>query len=237
MSLSALYYSKFAAAYVRGAAIQKQPTEPPLILASALLEKSLEKLAADEFEEILMAGKAAELKLYRFKNTHDDLPRVKRVLGFLKSVEMDNLLDVGSGRGVFLWPCLSAFPRIRVTSLDILTHRIDLLNTVKAGGIANLNAIHGDICDTTLADKSYDIVTMLEVLEHIPDIMSAISSAVRIAKKYVVISVPSKPDNNPEHIRLFSKNMLTELFNYVGCTQLHFDGVQGHLIMIAVLEE
>ena len=103
--------------------------------------------------------------------------------------------------------------------------------------ITNLTAALGDICDTSIADKSYDIVTMLEVLEHVPKPLSAIRSAVRIAKKYVVVSVPSKPDNNPEHIHLFTKNMLTELFDHASCAKLHFDGVSGHLIMIAVLEE
>ena len=237
MSLSALYYSKFAVAYVRGVAIRKQPTEQPLALTPPLLEKSLEELNTNESEEILAAGKAAGLKLYRFKNTHDDLPRVKRVLGFLKSVEMNSLLDIGSGRGVFLWPFMNAFPWVGVTSLDILPHRIDMLNTVKTGGIANLNAISGDICDSPIADKSYDAVTMLEVLEHIPDTLSAIRSAVRIAKRYVVVSVPSKPDNNPEHIHLLTKDVLTALFNQAGCERLHFDGVPGHLIMIAAVKE
>ena len=236
MNLSELYYSKFAAAYVRGVAAQKQPPEQPLALKPHLLDKSLEALTADELEEILTEGKAAGLKLYRFKNTHDDLPRVKRVLGFLKSVEINSLLDVGSGRGVFLWPCLNAFPWINVTSLDILTHRIDMLSTVKAGGIANLDAVLGDICDAPIADKSYDVVTLLEVLEHIPDTLSAIHSAVRIAKKYVVVSVPSKPDNNPEHIHLLTKDVLTGLFKQAGCDKLHFDGVPGHLIMIATIK-
>jgi 2-polyprenyl-3-methyl-5-hydroxy-6-metoxy-1,4-benzoquinol methylase len=49
-----------------------------------------------------------------------------------------------------------------------------------------------------------DIVTLLEVLEHIPDVEKAVA-AVRMARKYVVVSVPSKEDNNPEHIHLLTK--------------------------------
>ncbi|MCD8132102.1 MAG: class I SAM-dependent methyltransferase, partial [Lachnospiraceae bacterium] len=87
-----------------------------------------------------------------------------------------------------------------------------------------------------LPDKSVDVVTMLEVLEHIPDVEAAVNSAVRIARKHIVVSVPSKPDDNPEHIHLLTRDRLTELFTGAGCRKLNFDGVNGHLIMIVTLD-
>ena len=51
--------------------------------------------------------------------------------------------------------------------------------------------------------------------------------------EYVVVTVPSKPNDNPEHIHLLTKEKLTQLFNAAGCTKLHFDGVEGHLFMVA----
>jgi 2-polyprenyl-3-methyl-5-hydroxy-6-metoxy-1,4-benzoquinol methylase len=230
MNLSDQYYSNYAAAYVRGMAIQSQ-----LELPTLLLQKELDGLTREEIEEILSAGKNAGLKLYRFKNAHDELPRVRRVLGFLRSIEMNSLLDVGSGRGVFLWPCMNLFPYLNVLSIDILPHRVNMIKTVQQGGIFNLDAIETDICKAPVDDKLFDVVTLLEVLEHIPDVSAAVRSAVRIAKKYVVVTVPSKPDNNPEHIHLLTKDKLTELFSNAGCERLHFDGVSGHLVMIAAL--
>lgn len=79
-----------------------------------------------------------------------------------------------------------------------------------------------------------DIVTLLEVLEHIPDVEKAVA-AVRMARKYVVVPVPSKEDNNPEHIHLLTKKTLTDLFANAGCTRLHFDGVNGHLLLTATI--
>ena len=64
--------------------------------------------------------------------------------------------------------------------------------------------IKGACCSQPLPDHSVDIVTLLEVLEHIPDVEKAVA-AVRMARKYVVVSVPSKEDNNPEHIHLLTK--------------------------------
>ena len=75
----------------------------------------------------------------------------------------------------------------------------------------------------------------LEVLEHIPDVESAVRAAVRMARRYVVVTVPSKPDDNPEHIHLLTKERLTELFEAAGCRRLHFDGVPGHLFVAAPL--
>lgn len=80
------------------------------------------------------------------------------------------------------------------------------------------------------------MVTLLEVLEHIPDVQTAVNNSVCLAKRYVVVTVPSKPDNNPEHIHLLTKDVLTELFTEAGCTKLHFGSVEGHLIMTATVE-
>lgn len=60
-------------------------------------------------------------------------------------------------------------------------------------------------------------------------------AAVRMAKQYVVVSVPSKPGNNPEHIHLLTKPVLTQLFTAAGCTRLHFDGGNGRLILVAAV--
>ena len=98
-----------------------------------------------------------------------------------------------------------------------------------------MNVLQQDICTWDMPENSFDVVTMLEVLEHIEDVQTAVNAAVRLAKRYVILSVPSKPDDNPEHIHLLTKDILTELFHKAGCSKLHFSGVNGHLIMIAAL--
>lgn len=73
---------------------------------------------------IRYAGKkdALELKMHNFKEK-ENLPRVQVVLGFLHGVvpagQCQSLLDVGSGRGVFLFPLLRDFPELDVTSIVI----------------------------------------------------------------------------------------------------------------------
>lgn len=179
-----------------------------------------------------------ELKMHYFK-TKDDLPRVQVVLGFLHGIvpagQCRSLLDVGSGRGAFLFPLLREFPDLEVTSIDILPHRVELLDCIRRGGVGNLHPIEADICGCGLPDKSADVVTMLEVLEHIPDTEAAVRNAVRLARNYIIVSVPSRPDDNPEHIHLFSNDDLKGLFLNAGCSKVKFMSVANHRVMIAYL--
>ena len=217
-----------ACAYVRGVSLRSGKPALP----DTLLQKPLELLNDSECGQLLAAGREAELKLYRFKS-HESLPRVRKVLGFLKSISPQSLLDVGSGRGVFLFPFLHEFPEVSVTSVDLLPHRAELLADIARGGINQLTAQVADICTEDLPPKSFDVVTLLEVLEHIPDVEAAVRAAVRLCTRCIVVTVPSKPDNNPEHIHLLTKEILTDLFTRAGCKSLHFDGVNGHLFMAA----
>ena len=190
--------------------------------------------------EIKYAGRnnPPEMKLHYFK-VKEDLPRVQAALGFLHGIvaagQCNSLLDIGSGRGVFLFPLLRDFPELDVTSIDILPHRVELLDCIRLGGVSNLHPRLADICDSDIPDKSFDIVTMLEVLEHIPDTEKAVRNVVRVARNYVILSVPSKPDDNPEHIHLFSAEDLTNHFMKAGCSKVKFMSVTGHRIMIAYL--
>ncbi len=199
----------------------------------------MENLYTELAEAYLLGrgGSEEPPKLYRFKRGHEDLPRVRKVLGFLKGIAFENLLDVGSGRGVFLFPCLEQFPWVEVTAIDLLPHRVEFLQTLTAGGIDRLTALEADLCQQPFPENSFDVVTLLEVLEHIPQVEKAVASAVRMARKFVVVTVPSHPDNNPEHIHLLTKDRLTELFHQAGCHRLRFDGVNGHLILVATMEK
>lgn len=217
--------NKIKASYIRGY-LKRHNIE------HELLYKNLDLLEEDDYYQLDELGRAYNLKLYYFKEK-EDLPRVKIVLGFLKNICPNSLLDVGSGRGVFLFPLLRDFPYLNVTSLDILDKRVELHKYIHIGGIERLNPVQANICDVSFADDSFDVVTMLEVLEHIPNVKAAVQNAVRMAKHFIVVTVPSKEDDNPEHIHLLTKDILTSLFYECGVTNLKFGGVNGHLFLVA----
>ena len=222
------YVLRLAAAYVRGtlAGSAISATQPSLFTAA------LDDLTTTEREQLIALGEAEGVRLHRFKRTMG-LPRVRKVLGMLRGLQPTNLLDVGSGRGAFVWPLLDAFPTLPITCVDTLAHRVADLQTVQAGGVANLTAVMGDATRLPFADQQFDVVTLLEVLEHIPDTRAALAEVCRVTGRYLLLSVPTRPDNNPEHIHLFNEPTLAHLLRDAGMSHTGADFVLNHLILIA----
>ena len=178
-------------------------------------------------------GLAAGLRLHKFKQ-NQDLARVRRVLSLLRSLAPATLLDIGSGRGTFLWPLLAGFPEVAVTAIDVLDQRIADLKAVRQGGIHRLQVFQMDVCELTFPDTSFDGVTILEVLEHLHNPEAALRQALRVARRFVIASVPSTPDENPEHRHLFTVNRLREMAVAGGCPQPKIEHVLNHRILICI---
>ncbi len=128
----------------------------------------------------LQRGREAGLRLQKFKR-NAELPRVHHVLGVLRGIGPRSLLDVGTGRGTFLWPLLAAFPTLPVTALDLRADRVRDLRAVAAGGCEILSVLEGDVARTALPDRAFDVVTALEVLEHVEDVTTTAAHLVAAA--------------------------------------------------------
>jgi SAM-dependent methyltransferase len=210
------YYVALGAAFVRG--------------------RSPEFLQAETGEDsaLFRAGIEKGLKMHKFKR-NADLPRVRRVLSMLAGLAPESLLDVGSGRGAFLWPLLDAFPDLEVTAIDKDERRAGDLDAVSRGGIRRLHAAKMDATSMSFGDGAFDGVTFLEVLEHLPDPARAAREAVRVSKRFVIATVPSKEDDNPEHIHLFDRGTLAKLFEDAGARRVTIEHVLNHIVGLALL--
>jgi 2-polyprenyl-3-methyl-5-hydroxy-6-metoxy-1,4-benzoquinol methylase len=218
------YYTRLAAAYVRGRMGASMPAD--------LHDTALEELTEAQLDAVIAAGPEAGLRLHRFKRTMG-LPRVRKSLGALCGLAPESLLDAGSGRGAFLWPLLDAFPDLPVTTLDLLAHRVADMEAVRAGGVSQLHPFLGDATAMLFADRAFDGVTALEVLEHIPDARRALAECCRVARRFVIVSCPSRPDDNPEHIHLFDPRDLTGQFAAQGFARVTTEQVLNHVILVA----
>ena len=206
------YFTHLAAAFVRGSLnLPPNDTRPTATL--------------------IQEGVAAGLRLHKFKR-QTALPRVQKVLGLLRGLQPENLLDTGSGRGTFLWPLVAEFPALPITAIDTNPLRVENLEAVRRGGISNLTALEMDAHDLEFAPQEFDVVTLLEVLEHLPAPAQAAREAVRVARRFVIVSVPSQPDDNPEHTNLFTSNSLTALFKDAGARQVKLQQVLNHFIAV-----
>jgi ubiquinone/menaquinone biosynthesis C-methylase UbiE len=150
----------------------------------------------------------------------------------LRSLHPATLLDIGSGRGTFLWPLLAALPDIAVTSGERDVRRSNDLAAVRKGGIDRLTVVRLDVHRLPFAPQAFDGVTFLEVLEHLTDPQCALREAVRCARRFVVVSAPSTPDDNPEHIHLFTLPQLEKMARDAGAARVTFEHVLNHRIML-----
>jgi cyclopropane fatty-acyl-phospholipid synthase-like methyltransferase len=223
-------YLKFAAAYVRGVL----PHFPGCDLPAPLKEQPLNTLSPQELRQICDIGQQAGMRLHRYKRSNI-LPRVQRVLGTLKGIRPSSLLDIGSGRGAFLWPLLDSFPFLPVVAIDASQQRASQLLAVAEGGLDQLTVHHMDVTALAFENNPFDAVTALEVLEHIPQVQVAIAELARVARRFVIVSVPSKEDNNPEHIHHFTSIEIRQLFRDAGITQIKTEYVHNHMIVIAAI--
>jgi 2-polyprenyl-3-methyl-5-hydroxy-6-metoxy-1,4-benzoquinol methylase len=205
------YHTDLAAAFVRG----RLPDVPA----------GLDDVAVCDH------GARAGLRLHRFKRT--ELARVQRVLGVLQALAPSTLLDIGSGRGAFLWPLLARMPELAVTAVDADEARAEQLAAVAAGGIERLTAARADVVALPFGDRAFDVVCVLEVLEHLADPEAAAREVVRVAAGHVVASVPSHEDDNPQHVRLFDTAGLERLLRAAGSARVNFEHVPGHIIAVA----
>jgi SAM-dependent methyltransferase len=184
--------------------------------------------------EAVARGERDGLRLHRFKRT-GGLPRVRAVLGALRGLGAASLVDLGSGRGAFVWPLLDALPGLVVTATDRAEHRARLFAEVARGGVATLRAVRCDATRLPFADAAADCVTALEVLEHLPGDAPEVAAreAMRVARAAVIATVPSHEDDNPEHVQLFDGDRLAAMFRAAGARRVTVDHVLNHIVAVA----
>ena len=97
-----------------------------------------------------------------------------------------SVLDLGCGDGSFLECLRRAVP-------DLQAHGADVSDTALAR--ARARGIEAFPLDLTEPDAEvpggYDVVTALEVIEHVPDAEAVVRKAAAAARRYLIVSVPN----------------------------------------------
>jgi ubiquinone/menaquinone biosynthesis C-methylase UbiE len=163
-------------------------------------------------------------KLYKTKEI-SVLPRITKTIGILKSFYPNTLLDVGTGRGVFIFELIKQLPHIDITCIDKSYYRTTQLQ------LNNIKAFQKNVLNIDFNDNQFDITACLEVLEHIDDYKKAFDEVMRVSKIGAIFSVPSKQDDNPGHINLIKEDDFKQLgSNY----KVKFEYVPNHRIILVL---
>ncbi|MCW4353594.1 class I SAM-dependent methyltransferase [Hoyosella sp. YIM 151337] len=137
----------------------------------------------------------------------------------LRLVPPGRVLDLGSCFG-FVPLLLAETRQHTVTASDVVAGSMDLLGAVARERGAPLTTLVCDAAAVPLPDNSFDTVTALHLIEHLPadHARAVLHEAVRLASKWVVVAVPFEDEPNPAygHVQAFDARELRALGHEVG---------------------
>ncbi len=113
----------------------------------------------------------------------------KKIAGIVKDLGPQTLLDCGAGEGFVSEILLSEMPALQITGFDVLPDSVELAQ--RRNPRANFSV--GSIYDIEHPDNAFDVCVAFEVLEHLHEPDKALAEMARVAKEYVVLSVPHEP--------------------------------------------
>lgn len=116
--------------------------------------------------------------------------RIRRALETIEELSPKTILDFGSGSGVLLPFCA---PKVkRVYALDLDTRLLEMTkNKFRLGNVKIIKYPGGTI---PLKSETMALVCVLEVLEHLEDLLQALSEIYRVCKPggHLLFSVPTE---------------------------------------------
>jgi SAM-dependent methyltransferase len=143
-------------------------------------------------EEILASANAANVAAdWDDAHRYTPAPRHRRrlVLGLLRDLDFADCLDAGCAQRFLLDAVVGRFP-VKGFGCDVSDAVIDANRRARPDcEFAVLDLTR----QTWPEGRTFDLVVCSEVLEHIPDWRNAIANLVRMARKHLVITVPSGP--------------------------------------------
>lgn len=131
----------------------------------------------------------------------------------LSCVQLTKILEIGSGEGDVVKIAKKLFPNCYYVAVDIDE---DLLRLAKAHGADEVALSTSEPLQLPYPDESFDLVLMIEVLEHLFMPEEGLKEAKRLTKSFFIASVPNEP--------------LWRFINILQCKHLlEFGNTPGHV--------
>jgi 2-polyprenyl-3-methyl-5-hydroxy-6-metoxy-1,4-benzoquinol methylase len=178
-------------------------------------------------------------------NTYDKYgsanPVVRRLMqGFESTLDElwhkaapQSILDVGCGEGVLTEQWADKLGGGRIVGIDLDDPKLKAEWDKRQR--ANLEYRVEDATNLSFADDEFDMATAIEVLEHVPDPVRTVTEMARVAKSWVLVSVPREPlwrglnmargaylkdlGNTPGHINHWSKRSFVSMLSQHGTVE------------------
>ena len=170
--------------------------------------------------------------MYKEKYTNSNIIAKGLLKSFFKKIEkisypikneVSTILEIGCGHGYSTYELSKIFDKSLFEASDV---NPELVQDAKTRN-PTIKISEESAYDLNRHDESFDLVILLEVLEHLSNPDQALRELSRVSKKYCIISVPDEPlwrilnmirgsywpefGNTPGHINHWSKNEISRL--------------------------
>ena len=159
----------------------------------------------------------------------------QRTLGELfEQVDPASVLDVGCGEAILTHAWATARPATRVVGFDLEDPQIQRHWEQRTAPNLEYRILRAQEA-FPFAEGEFALATAIEVLEHVPDPERTVSEMARVAKRWVLVSVPREPlwrglnvargaywrdlGNTPGHVNHWSKRGFVSLLSRYGTVE------------------
>ena len=142
----------------------------------------------------------------------------------------DSILDVGCGEGVLTYEWAGRLGERRIVGIDLDDPKLAAeWQTVQR---PNLEYRAEEATSLSFADDEFDLASAIEVLEHVPEPEATVAEMARVAKRWLLVSVPREPlwrglnmargaywrdlGNTPGHLNHWSKRSFAAMLSRHG---------------------
>ena len=150
-----------------------------------------------------------------------------------KQAAPESILDVGCGEGVLTYEWAERLGDRRIVGIDLEDPKLQAEWEKRRR--PNLEYRVEEATRLSFADNEFDMATAIEVLEHVPEPERTVAEMARVAKRWLLVSVPREPlwrglnlargaywkdlGNTPGHVNHWSKRSFVSMLERHGTVE------------------
>jgi 2-polyprenyl-3-methyl-5-hydroxy-6-metoxy-1,4-benzoquinol methylase len=178
-------------------------------------------VTGNTYDKYNTGNPAAKRLMERFQGTLDEL---------FAQADPQSLLDIGCGEAILTHQWAEKLAPRRVVGLDLEDPAIQAEWELRQAPNLEYKIMKAE--NLPFAGDEFDVATAIEVLEHVPDPEHTVAEMARVARRWLLVSVPREPlwrvlnvargayikdlGNTPGHVNHWSKRAFVALLSRHG---------------------